>query len=151
MFILSLRVSVSGACCSALCSALRYTVALQCLACSAPMRTRGVSLPTAVSSWLRTPLTASEPPVPPRRKTMYQLKRWRLTWYRVCQFPSPLDVHLSDPIHVRQWSWPLERWISFYKLWKTKFFVQFEIIIDILVGSFWFIWIPMLCVYGHYK
>ena len=28
---------------------------------------------------------------------------------------------------------------------------QFEIIINVLVSSFWFIWIPMLCVYGHYK
>ena len=28
---------------------------------------------------------------------------------------------------------------------------QFEIIINVSVSSFWFIWIPMLWVYGHYK
>ena len=30
-------------------------------------------------------------------------------------------------------------------------FFQFEIIINVSVSSFWFIWIPMLWVYGHYK
>ena len=30
-------------------------------------------------------------------------------------------------------------------------FFQFEIIINVLVNSFRFIWIPMLWVYGHYK
>ena len=30
-------------------------------------------------------------------------------------------------------------------------FFQFEIIIIVLVGSFWFIWILMLWVYDHYK
>ena len=30
-----------------------------------------------------------------------------------------------------------------------KFFFQFEIIINVLVSSFWFIWISMLWVYGH--
>ena len=39
----------------------------------------------------------------------------------------------------------------FLQLWKTTFFAQFEIIINVLVSSFWFIWIPMLCAYGHYK
>ena len=34
---------------------------------------------------------------------------------------------------------------------EIKGFIQFEIIINVLVGSFWFIWIPMLWVYGHYK
>ena len=34
---------------------------------------------------------------------------------------------------------------------ETKGFFQFEIIINILVGSFRLIWIPMLWVYGHYK
>ena len=37
-----------------------------------------------------------------------------------------------------------------YKQWRTKGF-QFEIIIHVLVNSFWFIWIPMQMVYGHYK
>ena len=30
-------------------------------------------------------------------------------------------------------------------------FFQFEIIINILVGSFRFIWMPMLWVYGYFK
>ena len=30
-------------------------------------------------------------------------------------------------------------------------FYQFESILNVLVNSFWFIWIPMLWVYGHYK
>ena len=34
-----------------------------------------------------------------------------------------------------------------HRLWKPKGFVQFEIIINVLVSSFWFIWIPMLWVY----
>ena len=29
------------------------------------------------------------------------------------------------------------------------YFFQFEIIINVLVSSFWFIWIPMLWVYDH--
>ena len=39
----------------------------------------------------------------------------------------------------------------FIKTFETKVFFQFEIIITGLAGSFWFIWIPMLWVYGHYK
>ena len=34
---------------------------------------------------------------------------------------------------------------------ETKGFFQFGIIINVLVGSFRFIWIPMLWVYTHYK
>ena len=30
-------------------------------------------------------------------------------------------------------------------------FFQFEMIITVLVSSFWFIWIPMLWVYDHYN
>ena len=30
-------------------------------------------------------------------------------------------------------------------------FFYFEIVIDVLVSSFWFIWIPMLWVYGHHN
>ena len=33
---------------------------------------------------------------------------------------------------------------------ENKEFFQLEIIINVLIGSFWFIWIPMLWVYGHY-
>ena len=34
---------------------------------------------------------------------------------------------------------------------NQKVFFQFEIIINVLVSSYWFIWIPMVWVYGHYK
>ena len=37
-----------------------------------------------------------------------------------------------------------------FKPWRPKFFFQYEIIINVLVMSFRFIWIPMLWVYGHY-
>ena len=40
------------------------------------------------------------------------------------------------------------------KALKCVFFIsrhQFEIVINVLVRSFRFIWIPMLCVYVHYK
>ena len=39
----------------------------------------------------------------------------------------------------------------FYINQETKGFFQFELKINVLVGSFRFIWIPMLWVYGHYK
>ena len=38
-----------------------------------------------------------------------------------------------------------------YKSWRPKFFIQFEIIINVLVSSFCFILIPMLWVHDHYK
>ena len=44
--------------------------------------------------------------------------------------------------------------IFLYKQWRTKGFFQFEIITNVLVSSFHFIWIPMLWglwVYGHYE
>ena len=34
---------------------------------------------------------------------------------------------------------------------ETKGFFQFEIIINVLVNSFQFIWKPMLWIYDHYK
>ena len=34
---------------------------------------------------------------------------------------------------------------------ETKGFSHFEIIINVLVSSYRFIWIPVLCVYGNYK
>ena len=34
---------------------------------------------------------------------------------------------------------------------ETKGFFQFEIIINVLLSCFWYIWIPGLWVYGHWK
>ena len=34
---------------------------------------------------------------------------------------------------------------------RSRMFSQFEIIVNVLVSSFWFIWILMLCVYGDCK
>ena len=41
--------------------------------------------------------------------------------------------------------------IFLYKPWSPKGLFQFEIIINVLVSTFWFIWIPMLWVYDQYK
>ena len=41
--------------------------------------------------------------------------------------------------------------IFLYKSWRPKGFSRFEIIRNVSVSSFCFIWIPMLWVYGHYK
>ena len=40
--------------------------------------------------------------------------------------------------------------LFFLNTWRMKGFFYFEIIINVLVSSFRFIWIPMLWVYGHY-
>ena len=45
--------------------------------------------------------------------------------------------------------WPVERCNTFYTSQETKLFFQFEIIVNVLVTSFRFIWIPMLWVYDH--
>ena len=47
--------------------------------------------------------------------------------------------------------WPSQRWNIFVKTMKSKMFSQFEIIIQVLVSSFRFIWIPMSWVNGHYQ
>ena len=39
--------------------------------------------------------------------------------------------------------------IYLYKTWRQKGYFQFEIIMNVLVSSFRFIWIPMLWVYDH--
>ena len=46
---------------------------------------------------------------------------------------------------------PYNAELFFYKSWSPKGFIQFEIIINVLVGFFWFIiiWLPMLWVYSH--
>ena len=57
----------------------------------------------------------------------------------------------SDWIIWRLKGWPWKRWNIFGQTMETKGFFQFEIIINGLVSSFRFIWIPMLWVYGHSK
>ena len=46
---------------------------------------------------------------------------------------------------------PLKHYFFYEKLGSQSFFFYFEIIINVLVSSFQFIWIPMLWVYCHYK
>ena len=51
-------------------------------------------------------------------------------------------------------NWLLNPWsaeIFFYTPWKPKGYFQFESILNVLVCFFWFIWMPMLWVYGSYK
>ena len=46
---------------------------------------------------------------------------------------------------------PCKAELFVFKPWRPKGYFLFEIIINVLVISFWFIWIPMLWVYDHYK
>ena len=46
---------------------------------------------------------------------------------------------------------PYNAELLFTKPWRPKIVFLFKIIINVLVSSFWFIWIPMLWIYGHYK
>ena len=49
-------------------------------------------------------------------------------------------------------SWLTLKALKYFVLtMETKGFYQFEIIINVFVSSFGFIWIPMVWVYGHYK
>ena len=62
------------------------------------------------------------------------IKNWHMFLYL---------VNLQDDIN------PYNAEIVLYKLWQG--FFQFEIIINVTVSSFRFIWISMLWVYRHYK
>ena len=77
------------------------------------------------------------------------------TYIKIIAKSCKLMLCLKDITKTENKTWltlqPLQRWNIFYKLWRTKGFFQFEIIITALVSSFWFIWIPMLLVYSHYK
>ena len=46
---------------------------------------------------------------------------------------------------------PYNAKIFLFKPWRLKIFFKFEIIMNVLVTSFQFIWTPMLWVYDHYK
>ena len=59
---------------------------------------------------------------------------WKNNYFCVCQKFNPYSAELFV-----------------LKPWRLRDFCQFEIIINVLVSSFWFIWIPMLQVYDHYK
>ena len=48
-------------------------------------------------------------------------------------------------------AWPLQRWDICVQTMEVKGVFQFEIITNVLVSPFHFIWIPMLFVHGHYK
>ena len=55
---------------------------------------------------------------------------------------------------IRRESWkrePLQRWNILVWTMETKGFFSFEIIINVSVSLFFFIWMPMSWVYGHYK
>ena len=59
--------------------------------------------------------------------------------------PSPQIPTVGSPFK------PYNAELFVYKPWGQKSYFQFEIIINVLVISFRFIWIPVLCVYSHYK
>ena len=56
-------------------------------------------------------------------------------------------------VRVYIWLYPLtiKALTYFCKKHEEKGLFQLEFIINILVSFFWFIWIPMLWIYGHYK
>ena len=63
------------------------------------------------------------------------------------------SLKYSDNLLFRS-KFPLNPWsakIFLYQPKDQRFFFQFEITRNVLVTSFWFIWIPMLWVYGDYK
>ena len=64
----------------------------------------------------------------------------------IISFHSTRHPHHNALSHTLQ---PLKRWIDLWKPWRPKDFFKFEIIINVLVSSFWFIWIPVVWVYGH--
>ena len=46
---------------------------------------------------------------------------------------------------------PYSEELFLYKPWRTKDFIKFEYIINVLASSFWFIWISLLWVYDLWK
>ena len=71
-----------------------------------------------------------------------------------CLISRAKQIHSSTASErtTRQgWGKPYNSVIFLYKPWRPKDFFQFEIIINVLVSSFCFIWIPMVRVYDHYK
>ena len=63
-----------------------------------------------------------------------------LSWFKIKR-----DITLLQ--NLRNY---LSLYMSFlYKPWKPKGFIHFEIIINVLVSSFWFMWIRMWWVYDH--
>ena len=68
--------------------------------------------------------------------------RRRSSWLVVTSDDGPHDFFTLQP---------LKRWILFVKFIETKGFFSFWNHHKCLSQSFWFIWIPMLWVYSHYK
>ena len=58
-------------------------------------------------------------------------------------------VHRSE--YVKEWGLTLATLKYFCLNHEDQMFFKFEIIINVLVNSFCFVWIPMLCVYRHYN
>ena len=72
----------------------------------------------------------------------------RKKWYMA---PFSFNTTISTPLISHSPLTLTTLKIFLYKPWRPKGFFQFEIIINVSVSSFRFIWIPMLWVYGHYK
>ena len=73
-------------------------------------------------------------------------------WLRVSGVYAPSLNALCDSANTRFWTIAGLAFLkTVYKNMETKGVFFLEIIINILVNFFWFIWIPMLWVYGHYK
>ena len=91
------------------------------------------------NNWVKTPIYSA----PAVKGLMSKNKFISLVqWYVI----SGLNIYMFI-----SWSNSYNAEIFSYKPWRPKGFFQFKIIINVLVISFRFIWIPVLWVYGHYK
>ena len=84
----------------------------------------------------------------PRYDISHNLRIW--TDYVI--FSQNLFHSIPRGLYKQHCAYLLQRWNIFVLAMETKGFFQFEIIINVLVSSFCFIWIHnMLWVYDHYK
>ena len=66
-----------------------------------------------------------------------------------CHIPGYLHHNSLFTGNAKRMFHPLKRWIIYVKIHGDQRFFRFEIIINVLISSLRFIWIPMLWVYDH--
>ena len=78
-----------------------------------------------------------------------------LCWTPIITFKLIALANVKIPggykLVIYMWCLTHKHWHMFIQTMETKGFFQFVSIINVLVGSFCFIWISMLRVYDHYK
>ena len=73
----------------------------------------------------------------------------KLGFKDLCDVQLNCPWRIMDPLAAASSTNPWSAELICKKRREQRVFFQFEIIINVLVSSFWFIWIPMLRVYGH--